>query len=154
MCTFRKLDESDLELLFNWLQQPHVKEWWDDGDDTIEKVRVHYSQEADIVNRYILLKENQPIGYFQSYPEADNVIGIDQFIGELSFINRGHGTEAVMNFTNLVKESDQPRAIIVDPDPENHRAIRCYEKAGFRYQELVVGVDGKQACLMRMEIDV
>ena len=141
-------------MLFNWLQQPHVKEWWDDGDDTIEKVRLHYSQEAEIVTRYILLKDNQPIGYFQSYKEPDNVIGIDQFIGEVSLINKGLGTKAVRNFINLVEEANRPEAIIVDPEPENHRAIRCYEKAGFRYQKLVVGEDGKRAHLMRREIDV
>jgi hypothetical protein len=58
MLAFRKLEETDFKMLFNWLQQPQVKEWWDDGDDTIEKVRVHYSQEAKIVTRYILLKDN------------------------------------------------------------------------------------------------
>ena len=155
MSTFRKLEEADFELLFNWLQQPHVKEWWDDGDDTIAKVKLHYTKGADTVTRFLLLSDNkEPVGYFQYYVEPYGVIGIDQFLGDVSLINKGLGTKAVMAFSKLIRETKQPTTIIVDPEPENHRAIRCYEKVGFRYAELSVGEDGKEAYLMRMDRDV
>jgi RimJ/RimL family protein N-acetyltransferase len=154
MISFRKLEETDFETLFNWLQQSHVKEWWDDGDDTIEKVRMHYSSDADVVTRFVLLSDTKhPIGYFQFYIEASDVIGIDQFIGEVSLINRGLGTNAVKPFVQLIQDSNQLKTIIVDPETENHRAIRCYEKAGFRFEKLGIGEDGKQAYFMRMDTD-
>jgi len=51
MIRFRKLEDSDLKLMFHWLQQPHVKEWWNDGDDTIDKVKAHYFEPEDNVDR-------------------------------------------------------------------------------------------------------
>ena len=155
MSTFRKLEEADFELLFNWLQQPHVKEWWDDGDDTIAKVKLHYTKGADTVTRFLLLSDNkEPVGYFQYYVERCGVIGIDQFLGDVSLINKGLGTKAVMAFSKLIRETKQPTTIIVDPEPENHRAIRCYEKAGFLFEQIEIGKDGKQAYIMRMETNV
>lgn len=128
------MDVSDLERMFRWLQQPHVKKWWDDGDDSIEKVEDHYFNVSDNVERYILLsEEGDPVGYFQYYSLPNNVIGIDQFIGEENCINKGLGTSAVTLFSNLIIDECNPSAIVVDPDPTNTRAIRCYEKAGFKF---------------------
>jgi len=38
MLSFRPLLPADFPLLLAWLSRPHVKEWWDDGEDTLEKV--------------------------------------------------------------------------------------------------------------------
>jgi len=155
MVSFRKFRDSDFEIMLKWLQEPHVKEWWDDGDDTIEKVTGHYSRDPDVVSRYILLSDlNLPIGYFQFYLESGNVVGIDQFIGDKTLLNRGVGTEAIKNFLSMIYDEINPATVVVDPEPSNRRAIRCYEKVGFRYAELSVGEDGKEAYLMRMDRDV
>jgi len=155
MVSFKKFRDSDFETMYRWLQKPHVKEWWNDGDDTIEKVTDHYSKEDDLVSRYILQSESlEPIGYFQFYIESAGVVGIDQFIGEESFLNKGVGTEAVKMFVEMISCDLDPRMIIVDPEPNNRRAIRCYEKVGFQFAELRVGEKGKEAYIMRMERDV
>jgi RimJ/RimL family protein N-acetyltransferase len=36
--TLRRLSDTDFPLLLAWLAKSHVKQWWDDGDDTLEKV--------------------------------------------------------------------------------------------------------------------
>ena len=147
--SFRRLQDTDATLMLAWLQRPHVKQWWNDGDDTLEKVRKHYCGKPDEVSRFVLLSAiNQPIGYFQYYPLADNVIGIDQFIGDAALINQGLGTIAVSAFIARILESHSPKMIIVDPEPDNRRAIRCYEKSGFRYQTTAVDENGKSAYLM------
>jgi RimJ/RimL family protein N-acetyltransferase len=152
---FRPLTPDDYPLLLDWLQRPHVKEWWDDGDDTLEKVAAHYSDPD--AERFILLyrdpvtEEARPIGYFQYYLEEEGVVGIDQFIGEADLLNRGLGTAAVRAFLQLVIARENPRRIILDPEPENARAIRCYEKVGFRHYETVPTEDGKQAYMMKID---
>lgn len=52
--SFRPLIEADYPTLLEWLQRPHIKKWWDDGDDTLEKVVEHYAAEDD-TKRFILL---------------------------------------------------------------------------------------------------
>jgi aminoglycoside 6'-N-acetyltransferase len=155
MNSFRTLENSDFQILFAWLQEPHVMEWWDDGDDTIEKVKSHYTSDMDTVFRFILQSDSgNPVGYFQFYLEQDNVIGIDQFIGDSSLLNMGVGTRAVKGFVEMILKNHHPKAIVVDPDPTNKRAIRCYEKAGFVFQEIKIGIDGQEAYIMKMDSDV
>ena len=154
------MDASDVERVFRWLQQPHVKKWWDDGDDSISKVEDHYFNASDHVvsnhvERYILLsEEGDPAGYFQYYALPNNVIGIDQFIGEESCINKGLGTSAVTLFSNLIIDACHPSSIVVDPDPANTRAIRCYEKAGFRFYKIEKLPGNKLAYMMMLSTAV
>ena len=139
MLRFRPLTPADFPLLLDWLARPHVKEWWDDGDDTLAKVAAHYGADESGLARFILEETDeatgttQPLGYFQYYTLLDGTVGIDQFIGEADRINRGLGTEAVRRFLDTVVAPLAPRRVILDPDPANARAIRCYEKAGFRH---------------------
>ena len=43
----------------------------------------------------------------------------------------GHGSAIVRQFVEQLFEEGGPR-VIIDPDPANGRAVRAYEKAGFR----------------------
>src|SRR5688572_22807476 len=95
--TFRPLLEADLPLLTDWLNRPHVLEWWggDDAAPDIEDTRQKYLprlNESSSVRGYIALLEGEPIGFIQSYvalgcgggwweKETDpGVRGIDQFL--------------------------------------------------------------------------
>ncbi|TIU83350.1 MAG: acetyltransferase, partial [Mesorhizobium sp.] len=82
------------------------------------------------------------IGYMQSYdphleeghPYSDQpfgTLGIDLSIGRPELIGCGHGSAIVRQFVEQLFEEGAPR-VIIDPDPSNGRAIRAYEKAGFR----------------------
>ena len=152
---FRPLTLTDYPLLLEWLQRPHVKEWWDDGDDTLDKVAAHYGDEDDTA-RFILMETvaagvEQPLGYFQYYLEPDDTVGIDQFLADAGRLGQGLGTQAVQQFCDLVIAQRNPRRIILDPDPANGRAIRCYEKAGFRYYATVPTEEGGVAYMMQIE---
>ncbi len=71
MLEFRPLVNTDFPLMLEWLSREHVKEWWDDGDDTLEKVARHYGRSEEGLERFILLDvhngDKKPIGYFQYY---------------------------------------------------------------------------------------
>lgn len=154
MLSFRPLNVTDLPLLLTWLSQDHVKQWWNDGDDTLEKVTLHYGGEEPDVARFILIESTEaidrPIGYFQYYIVSQDVIGIDQFIGEPDRINQGIGTASIQLFLETIVASYQPEQIIIDPHPDNKRAIRCYEKVGFIYSGMEVDENGKPAYMMRL----
>jgi RimJ/RimL family protein N-acetyltransferase len=156
MLKFREMTADDYPLMLKWLTTDHVKEWWDDDEDTLEKVALHYGNAADGVEKFILIKESngieENIGYFQHYHAPGGAIGIDQFIGEKEFLNKGVGTIAIRLFVEMIKRRFQPQSIILDPSPANKRAIRCYEKVGFRHYETVKNENGADAYMMKLEV--
>jgi RimJ/RimL family protein N-acetyltransferase len=152
---FRPLTSDDFPLLLRWLFKEHVKEWWDAGEDTLENVASNYGEEEEGLERFILVDAaeggEKPIGYFQHYRAPGGSIGIDQFIGEKDYINRGVGTKAIRMFVEMIMREHEPSSIILDPSPDNKRAIRCYEKVGFRYYETKQVAEGVLAYMMRLE---
>ena len=154
--SFRLLTSNDFPLLLDWLSRPHVKEWWDAGEETLEVVAQNYGEEEEGLARFILLDTSdgreKPLGYFQHYAAADGSIGIDQFIGEEDYLNRGIGQQAIRLFVEMIMREQKKRAsIILDPQPENKRAIRCYEKVGFRHYETKRDENGTLAYMMRLD---
>ncbi|MGI8467664.1 MAG: GNAT family N-acetyltransferase [Pyrinomonadaceae bacterium] len=151
MFAFRNLTPEDFPLMLEWLAKPHVKKWWNDGDDTLEKIARHYGK-SDGTARFILSDDERRVGYFQYYFAGDGSIGIDQFIGEEDYVGRGVGTKTIKMFVDLIANKHLPARIILDPSPENKRAIRCYEKVGFKHFENAQNSNGDSAYMMRLEI--
>ncbi|MFJ5716914.1 GNAT family N-acetyltransferase [Neobacillus sp. NPDC093127] len=88
--------------------------------------------------------EGVSIGYIQIYPinkktssiddydEKEIVFGMDQFIGEPDYWNRGIGTILVKSMVDYLIEQKQATRVIMDPQITNIRALACYEKCGFK----------------------
>ncbi|MCV3206328.1 acetyltransferase [Mesorhizobium sp. YC-39] len=137
---FRPVTEKDLPMIAGWLAEPHVAEWWDDPEKEIAEIAKHIDSIS--VEPLIIELDGRPIGYLQSYdphledghPYSDQpfgTLGIDLSIGRPELVGRGHGSAIVRQFAEQLFEEGAPR-VIIDPDPANARAIRAYEKAGFR----------------------
>lgn len=154
MLSFRPLRVTDFPLLLIWLSNDHVKQWWNDGDNTLDKVAMHYGAEEPDVARFILIESTEagesPLGYFQYYIVSKEIIGIDQFIGEADRINKGIGTAAIKLFLEMIITRHKPQQVIIDPHPENKRAIRCYEKVEFVYYATELKGNGESAYMMRL----
>ncbi|CAN7158447.1 GNAT family N-acetyltransferase [Mesorhizobium caraganae] len=137
---FRPVVEKDLPMIAGWLAEPHVAEWWDDPETEIAGIREHIDSIS--VEPLIVELDGKPIAYLQSYdphledghPYADQpfgTLGIDLSIGVPDLIGKGHGSAIVRQFVEQLFEEGAPR-VIIDPHPDNGRAIRAYERAGFR----------------------
>ena len=98
-----------------------------------------------------------PIGYIQTYRIADypeyaqhlaasaNAAGVDLFIGDATRVGRGTGTRALVKFLRTIVFADESiDECILGPETRNSRAIRCYEKVGFRYWK-TVQIPGERA---------
>ncbi|KQS71937.1 aminoglycoside adenylyltransferase [Rhizobium sp. Leaf371] len=138
---FRPLRPADFPRLAQWLAEPHVRTWWDAVEDELDAIAK--AMETGETQPMIVEREGRPIAYLQSYDphrEADHpyrdqpagTIGIDMAIGPPEEIGRGHGGRIAASFAARLFATGTMR-IIVDPHPENARAIRAYEKAGFRF---------------------
>lgn len=153
--TFKPLSTEDLEILCDWLEKPHVLKWWNDHL-TRDEIKITYGQRIGdhIVCPFIIYYHDKPIGFIQYYwaskvgdgwwpNEDDHTVGTDQFIGEIDYINKGYGTAMLKAFIEFLFCDPNVHKIMTEADPQNLRAKRCYEKAGFIEQGMVSTPDGE-----------
>lgn len=140
----RPLREEDAELLLGWLTDPRLLEFYEgrDAAATPEWIRRHfYEEEEPGLERNILEYQETPIGYMQCYPadpeeygyegDEETVYAMDQWIAPESW-NQGHGRTLVGLALNTLVGERGAQVILLDPHEDNPRAIRCYERCGFR----------------------
>jgi RimJ/RimL family protein N-acetyltransferase len=150
---FKPLTESDLPRLWEWLNRRHVAEHWG-GPISLEEMRAKYLPRLGDgpVSPFIAYLGGSPMGFVQSYwatrvpdwpDERDpGVVGIDQFLADPEQLDRGFGAAMVRAFVATILEDPRVTSVQTDPSLDNQRAIRCYEKAGFRRVANVVGLKG------------
>ncbi len=165
--TFRPLVPPDLPMLHEWLQRPHVAQWWS-CPRTVEEVESEYLPVAlgqSTTRAYIAMLNGQPIGFIQSYvvlgsgdgwweQETDpGARGIDQFLCDANQLGRGLGSALVAAFTALLLTDARVTKIQADPSPENGRAIRSYKRAGFEAEREIDTPDGRALLMIKTRTD-
>ncbi len=134
---FRRVVEADLAVLARWRAAPHVREWW--GEPSVEDEREKLADPR--IAMWIVELAGRPFAFAQDYdvhgwdPHPFSYLpagsrGIDQYIGVLDMLDRGHGPAFVREHVEGLFAAGAP-AVGTDPHPDNARAIRAYEKAGF-----------------------
>lgn len=145
-------DEDDYATMARWLTDPRVLEFYEGRDNPfpIERVRQEYSPRVmanDGVTPCLFELDGAPVGYAQFYPidedgrieydldsskDLNGMFGIDQFIGQPELWGTGLGTRGVRLLLRYLFDDLAASEVILDPHTSNLRAIRCYEKVGFR----------------------
>jgi aminoglycoside 6'-N-acetyltransferase len=137
--------EDAMPLLTRWLSDPRVFEFYMSANDPRSEAAVRDEFFAeDYVERFIVQWSGEWIGYLQFYevePESREAYGVDkeepaygmdQFIGDPRLWDRGIGSALVRQTAEyLVRERGASR-VFLDPHVDNGRAVRAYERAGFR----------------------
>jgi RimJ/RimL family protein N-acetyltransferase len=161
--SFPVLTLGDLPLIRQWLNEPHVYEWWGvgsgpgslggPGEDAATDAQVYekyapgLDPEAEGTRRHIITVAGRAVGLIQWYPLAGEPeyaaqigeaepggAGIDLFIGETDAIERGVGSAALDRFvTTIVFAEPTITRAIGAPHPENARSCGAFEKAGFTF---------------------
>ncbi len=154
---FRPMSALDLPLVRRWLAVPEVAQWWGNADEQFALISGDLGHPA--MDQFIVAHDGGPFAYLQCYdpaawpdngfgPQPPGTRGIDQFIGEPVMIGCGHGSALIRLFIDRLLVDGLPR-VVTDPDPANTRAIRAYERAGFRRDRLVSTPDGRALLMVR-----
>lgn len=147
----RSLTAADAGNLHKWLNDPRVLAFYEGRDrpHTYEMIWADFYSGGPI-HRCIVEYGDEPIGYLQFYllddalcreyqylPLQGNCYGIDQFIGEPEYWNRGIGRGFIRLVLDYLTRECGASAVILDPHCDNSRALRCYEACGFRKVKLL-----------------
>lgn len=159
---FQSFEEAHLAMLRRWLKEPHVSPYWRETEDEVAlKAKFIDELPRQGVHAFVTVTDGRVIGFIQYYEackvgggwwsdEKPGTFGLDLMIGEPSAVGHGLGAVIVREFIEFMRDRE-PRmtSVLIDPDPKNERAIRAFERAGFRRDGETVTPDGP-ALLMRI----
>jgi aminoglycoside 6'-N-acetyltransferase len=130
----RPLAETDVARIAELGADPEVARWWPGltPEHVLAKARGE-GEEAD-VKAFAIVADGEVAGLIQHWEETDadfRHAGIDLFLG-VPFQGRGLGTDAVRAMARHLLRDVGHHRVTIDPAAANERAVRCYEKAGFK----------------------
>lgn len=155
---FEKATEKYQQAIFEWLEEQHMKEFWDNSqahkDDILNFINGRKTPSSyfnGIFTYWIGLIEDQPYclimtGDYDPFSEdlsslhrshlskTGNTISIDFGIGNTKFLGKGLAAPTLISFTKFYQTcvDQKTDTFFIDPNENNPRAQHVYEKAGFK----------------------
>lgn len=166
--SFRPLIKDDLPMLHRWLNEPHMRSFYQRNPISIEDVIKKYTPRIEgkvPTHCHIALTDNVPIGKIQCYRVTDypiyakeigvsDGISVDLFIGEPQFLRQGLGKRMLTAYLDTVAFPQFPAEIncYICHEKSNQGALSCSVAAGFRPIRGVIE-EGQQCELLAFERD-
>jgi aminoglycoside 6'-N-acetyltransferase len=122
-----------VEALVRILAEPSVARWWNEPPEEARTWLLE-PDEGEIGFAILDAGERQVIGYIQAAEESTPMYrhaGIDLFL-TTDRQGQGIGPEAIRLLAHWLIEERGHHRLTIDPAADNVRAIRAYEKLGFR----------------------
>lgn len=145
--TLRPLTEADVPLLARWFFDPEVVHWLQLSEDppqlrSLEAVRERFVRMRDDPSVRVWridTADGKPIGQIElvNIHRLQKRAEMHVCIGEKNFQNGGYGTDAIRQFLRLAFDELNLRRIYATPDEDNVRAIKCFEKCGFKKEGIL-----------------
>jgi aminoglycoside 6'-N-acetyltransferase len=124
--------EDDLDLLATWFAAPDFVEHWGGVPKSREEVAEKYvGRRRPRVESFLVLAQGIPMGYAQYWHAGVAKGGIDIVLAPQAR-GRGLGPDAARVLVAHLCQDLGWRCVTVDPARGNVRAVRAWEKAGFR----------------------
>ena len=153
--TFKPAEESQRELIHQWLTQDYIREWihgqgLQNTLNGLEKF-FKYTNEGNSINRKMTLTQhwvgydkNKPIVYLLTSniiknsddeyapfcEEEGHAITLDIFIVDKDYLGKGYARTIIQEF--ILNQFADVTEVFIDPEKSNTRAAHVYQKAGFK----------------------
>ena len=130
-CVLRGAGPEDAEVLSTILAEPEVARWW--GRYDLDRVRSELI-DSDDSNVFVVEVDGQVVGGLSYYeePAADyRHPSVDIFLAP-QWHGKGIGTDAVRTMVRHLIHDLGHHRLSIDPAADNTKAIRAYERVGFR----------------------
>jgi len=156
----RPATDADWPLLRSWCRRPDIQAWW--GPEAAMQAEINMALGSSLAKPRIIVADGEPIGYAQA---VDAVLwgdampaglppgtwDLDIFIASERHRGQGHGVAALVGLRDEVFATTLAGAISVVVSVRNERAVRAYEKAGFRWLKVCDDPDIGPAWIMLAE---
>ena len=165
---FRRTTSEDFDTLHKWLNEKHVREYFQPEEITLEQVISKYQPRLDEnhpVKMHMASLNNNAFAYIQSYrvidfPEHSKTIeeahgfAIDYFIGEPLNINKGLGSQMINSYISFVTKEVFPeeKVCFVCARKDNFKSIHACKNAGLKEVSSVIE-DGYPSLVLRKEVE-
>lgn len=131
------VDEKDWPLVERWLAAQHVREWWGPPDQVLKELKSHTREEMALI-----CCDGQPTGLLawqvptrKELAEAgledlpEDLVDIDVMIGELDWVGKGRGQEALRQLFHRLRAEGVP-LVGMAAEVANERSLRCITGLG------------------------
>ena len=128
----RPTEPADATALSAILTTPEVARWWPSFD--LARVEKELTGRDEDVEVYAIIVDGRTVGAIQSHEERDPEFrhaGIDLFLAP-DHQGAGIGPDAITTLARHLIDDRGHHRLTIDPAAANERAIRAYEKVGFR----------------------
>jgi aminoglycoside 6'-N-acetyltransferase len=141
----RPTGSADLALVRSWLARPDIEAWWGPKSSTEAEVTLAMGSAHAICR--MIDADGQAVGYGHAVDATiwgedlpddlePGTWDLDLFIASEAHRNRGIGARALALLKEEVFATTLAIAVCVFPSIANERAVRAYEKAGFRWRRV------------------
>ena len=127
----RQIEEGDLDDLHRIVSSPAVARWWRARD---RASLTDWLGGDPGLTRWAVVLDGAVVGKIQAYEHDDpeyRHAGIDLFLDPTAH-GQGLGAEAIRSVATWLFDERRHHRLVIDPALANERAIRCYERVGFR----------------------
>jgi RimJ/RimL family protein N-acetyltransferase len=141
---FRPMQPADLDLVYEWVNEPHVSAWRSGFEDRGQfELFFMDLMESDWQFPNIALLGSKPAGFLLYYvagmkaeelglSDSKGVLGIEFFLGAREYLNKGLGDALVERAAELLFRQPAIAALVAAVANDNVHARHVLEKAGFR----------------------
>lgn len=152
----RALTRADEDALDALLAEPDVGEWFDaDGGELVALIG------EPTVTPFMIALNGAPIGYAQIYHANGDAfwrdlgvpretMGFDLSLGGADNRGVGLGPRVIRALIARAFDMREVAQVIIDPHPDNARAVRAYSKCGFTFGPPQPGYYGELMLLGRL----
>jgi len=144
----RPIKDEDIILVTTWLKKEYILKWYHHPEDWLTEIN-NRNGIYSWIHHFIVMDENTPIGFCQYYDcfnandiedwykitEKNHTFSIDYLIGNEAYLGKGYGKAIVSLLTDTIKEKEEGKQIIVQPDKENIPSIKALLSNGYIYDE-------------------
>jgi len=143
--TLRPATRADFGLIRRWLARPDVQQWW--GPVSATEAEVNLALGAAHAICRIIEADGAPVGYAHgvdatlwgaNLPDElePGTWDLDLFVAAEEHRGKGVGPVALAMLRDEVFATTLAVAVCIFPSVRSERAVRAYEKAGFRWQSV------------------